>query len=77
MLALTGKKYVYYHAFLTTDIDPITKCKQDFKFQVLWALLSEAVVNFCYPSLKLFEEDDEKVFPKITFFPQAKFTVNV
>ena len=55
------------------------KCKQDtyLKFQVLWALLSEAVVNFCYPSLKLFEEDDEKVFPKITFFPQAKFTVNV
>ena len=60
MLALTGKKYVYYYAFLTIDIDPIMKCKQDFKFQVLWALLSEAVVNFCYPSLKVFEEDDEK-----------------
>ena len=60
MLALTGKKYVYYYAFLTTDIDPIMNCKQDFKFQVLWALLSEAVVNFCYPSLKVFEEDDEK-----------------
>ena len=79
MLALTGEKYVYYHAFLTIDIDPIMKCKQDtyLKFQVLWALLSEAVVNFCYPSLKLFEEDDEKVFSKITFFPQTKFTVNV
>ena len=66
MLALTGKKYVYYHAFLTIDIDPKMKCKQDthLKFQVLWALLSEAVVHFCYPSLKVYEEDDENFFSK-------------